>query len=115
MGPFVRQEDLLRAGIDQGGGDAALLDIGEALGGEQDADILLAQGLEPSPDAGGEQAVVEEQPGLVENQQRRRAGKTLLEAMEDREQARASNGLMPVIAGVSEFNYKEIFLRGTER
>src|SRR3546814_12966840 len=72
----------LRAAFDDGGRDAAAGDVGEALGGEHYRDILLAQRLQPFADARGEQRMVEEDPGLVEDQQRRPAVEALLEPVE---------------------------------
>src|SRR3989475_11748953 len=43
---LVRQEDAACAALDDGRGDARILDVGEGLRGEDDADVLLAQRLE---------------------------------------------------------------------
>ena len=50
----VRQEDALRAALDDGWRDRRSSDVGKALGREQDRDILLAQDLEPFADPGRE-------------------------------------------------------------
>src|SRR3546814_13486661 len=83
--------DALRAAFDDGGRDAAAGDVGEALGGEHYRDILLAQRLQPSADARGSQRMVEEDPGLVEDQQRRPAVESLLEPVEQNDEHRRVN------------------------
>jgi hypothetical protein len=65
----VGQEDAARATLHDGGRDAGVLDVGERLRGEDHRHVLLAQRLEPLADARGEDRVVEEQPGLIEDQQ----------------------------------------------
>src|SRR3546814_9245913 len=60
----------------------AIGDIGERLGREYHRDVLLAQRLQPFADARGEQRVVEEDPGFVEDQQRRPSVEPLFEPME---------------------------------
>ena len=57
-------------------------DVGERLGGEHNRDILLAQHLQPFADARGEQGIVEEHPGFVEDEQGRAAVEPLLEPVE---------------------------------
>src|SRR3546814_7201947 len=89
----VGEEDALRAAFDDGGRDAAAGDVGEALGGEHYRDILLAQRLQPFADARGEQRMVEEDPGLVEDQQRRPAVEALLEPVEQIGEDRKSTRL----------------------
>ena len=78
----VGQEDARRTAFDQRRGDGRALDVGQRLGGEHDGDVLLAQRLQPLADAGREQRVVEEGPGLVEDQQRRPAVETRLQPLE---------------------------------
>ena len=78
----VGQEDAAGAALDDCRSDAGILDVGQRLCGEDDADVLLAQSLEPLADARGEQRIVEKQPGLVEDQQGRRAVEALLETGE---------------------------------
>ena len=51
-------------------GAMAESDVGERLRGEDDADVLLAQRLEPLADARGKPRVIEEQPRFIEDQQR---------------------------------------------
>jgi hypothetical protein len=51
---LVRQEDARRAALDDGGRDVRALDVGEALGGEDDAGVLLAQRLQPFAELRGE-------------------------------------------------------------
>src|SRR3546814_774207 len=79
-GAVIWEQDSLRAALNDSRRDQRLGDVGEALRGEHHRDVLLAQDLEPFPDAGGEQRVVEEYPGLVEDEQRRAAVEPLLEA-----------------------------------
>src|SRR3546814_19930431 len=50
-GAIVGKEYALRAAFDDRRSDAAVGDVGKALRGEQDGDILLAQGLQPFADA----------------------------------------------------------------
>src|SRR3546814_12911714 len=45
--------------------------------------MLLAQHLQPFPDARGEERVVEEYPGLIEDEQRRPAVEPFLQPMEE--------------------------------
>ena len=80
--PVVGQEDARRAALDQGRRDGRALDVGERLGGEHHGHVLLAQGLQPLADAGREQRVVEERPGLVEDQERRPAVEARLQPVE---------------------------------
>src|SRR3546814_7109522 len=68
---IVRQEDALRTAFDDGRSDRRPGDIGEALSREHHGYILLAQHLQPFLDARGEERVVEEYPGLIEDEQRR--------------------------------------------
>src|SRR3546814_4323283 len=53
---IVRQEDALRTAFDDGRRDRRPGDIGEALSREQHGYILLAQHLQPFPDARGERS-----------------------------------------------------------
>src|SRR3546814_1484171 len=89
---IVRQEDALRTAFDDGRRDRRPGDIGEALSREQHGYILLAQHLQPFPDARGEERVVEEYPGLIENRKRRPAVEPFLQPMEeDRESKRLNS------------------------
>ena len=88
MGALVGQKNLLRAAVDQRRGNGALLDIREALGGKEDADILFPERLQPGLDLRCEKAVVEKEPSLIQNQKRRLAGERFLQPMKDREQGR---------------------------
>src|SRR5256885_9503675 len=54
-----------------------------ALRGEDDADVLLAQRLEPLADARRKHRIVKEQPRLVEDQQRGGAVKAFVEARKE--------------------------------
>ena len=67
--PLIRQEDPGRAGLDQGRGNAARGDVGQRLGGENDRDILFTEGFQPFAQTRGKLGMVEEKPGLVEDQQ----------------------------------------------
>ncbi len=84
----VGKQDALRAALDDGRRDAAARDIGEALRGEQDRHVLLAEGLQPLADTRGEERMVEEDPGFVEDQQCRATVETFLEAVEQIRQHR---------------------------
>ena len=70
---IVGQKDAGRTAFDQRRRDRRAFDVGQRLGREHHGDVLLPQRLEPFADAGGEQRVVEEGPGLVEDHQRRPA------------------------------------------
>src|SRR5256885_10393132 len=89
----VRQEDAACAALDDGRRDARILDVGEALRGEDDADVLLAQRLEPLADARRKHRIVKEQPRLVEDQQRGGAVKAFVEARKEVMQHRHDGGL----------------------
>lgn len=78
----VRQKNPTGAAFDHRRGNARILDVGQRLRGEDDADVLLPQCFEPLADAGGEHRVIEEQPGFIEDQQRGRAVEALIEAGE---------------------------------
>src|SRR3546814_3260916 len=67
--------------FDDRGCDAAIRNVSETLRCEHHGYILLAQHLQPFADACGEQRVVEEHPGFVENEQRRPPGEPLFETM----------------------------------
>src|SRR3546814_5667512 len=64
----------LRTAFDDRGCDAAIRNVSETVRCEHHGYILLAQHLQPFVDACGEQRVVEEHPGFVENEQRRPPG-----------------------------------------
>ena len=51
---LVRQEDARRAALDDRRRDGAAVDVGERLGGEDDAGVLLAQRLQPFAQLAGE-------------------------------------------------------------
>src|SRR3990167_6918671 len=72
-GTLVRKEDSRRAAFDDGRRDAAGLDIGQALRREHDARVLLPQGLEPFAELGCEVRAVEDQPTLIDDDERGRA------------------------------------------
>ncbi len=78
----VGQKNPTGAAFDHRRGNARILDVGQRLRGEDDADILLAQCLEPLADAGGEHRVIKKQPGFIEDQQRGRAVEAFIEAGE---------------------------------
>ena len=67
----VRQEDAARAAFDDGRRDARILNVRERLRSEDDADVLLAQRLEPLADACREYRVIEEQPRLIKERANR--------------------------------------------
>src|SRR5690606_23207944 len=78
----IGQKDALRTAFDNARCDAAARNVGEALGREDDRDVALAQDLEPLANARGEERVVEEDPGLVEDEERGPAVETRLEPVE---------------------------------
>ena len=61
--PVVGQEDSRRAAFDNRGRDVAAVDVGQALRGEDDAGVLLAQRLQPFAELAGETLVVERPKG----------------------------------------------------
>jgi len=67
---LVWQEQACRAALDDGGRDGAGLDIGERLGREYDARVLLPQRFEPLAQLCAEGRVVEREPTLIDDQQR---------------------------------------------
>src|SRR3546814_9023528 len=79
---LVRQEDARRAAFDDRRRDRAGLDIGQTLGGEDDAGVLLAQGLEPFAQLRGEGRAVEHQPALVDDDPGRRTIEATLDAVD---------------------------------
>ena len=72
-----------RAALDDGGRDGAAVDIGQRLRGEDDGGVLLAQRLQPLAQLRGEARVVEREPALVDDQQRRPAVEAAFDAMEE--------------------------------
>ena len=81
--PVVGQEDPGRTAFYDGAGDTGILDIGEALGREDDARVLLAQRLEPLPELGGKGRAVEDQPAFVDYDQRRAAVEPSLDPVKE--------------------------------
>ena len=81
-GALVGQEQTRGAAFDDGGGDGAGLDIGQRLGCEHDASVLLAQRLEPFPQLRAKRRIVEREPALVDDQQCRPAIQASFDAME---------------------------------
>ena len=79
---FVGEEHSRRAALDDRRRDRRAVDVGEALGREDDARVLLAQRLQPFPELAGEAFVVERQPALVDDQQGRPAVKAILDTVE---------------------------------
>ncbi len=79
----VGQENPTRAALDDRGRDARILDVGKALRGEDDADVLLAQRLEPLADTRSKHRVIEEQPRFIEDQQRGRTVEAFIEARKE--------------------------------
>ena len=80
---LVRQEDPCRAGFDDGRGDRAAIDIGERLGREDDARVLLAQRLQPFLQLRAKGRIVQRQPPLVDEDQCRRPGQAALDPVEE--------------------------------
>ncbi len=79
----VGQQDALRAAFDDGGRDAAVGDVGEALRREQDRDILLPERLQPLADPRREQRMIKEDPGFVEDEQGGTPVEPLLKPVEE--------------------------------
>src|SRR3546814_4157194 len=75
--PVIRQQYALRATLDDRGCDRRIRNVGQRLRREHDADILLAQHLQPFADARRELRMVEEHPGFIKNEQRRPPGEPL--------------------------------------
>src|SRR3546814_113629 len=70
---FVGQEDARRAAFNDGGCNGRGLDVGEALGSEDDAGVLLPQSLQPFLELLGEGRTVQHQPALVDDDEGRRS------------------------------------------
>ena len=81
--PLVRQEQPRRAALDDRGRDGAAVDVGERLRGEDDGGVLLAQRLQPFAELAGKALVVEGEPALVDDEQRRPAVEPVLDAVEE--------------------------------
>ena len=80
------------------GAMALRLDVGEALGGEDDRGVLLPQRLQPFAELRGEAAIVERQPAFVDDEQGGPTVETPLDAVEEigedgRRRARADQAL----------------------
>ena len=67
--PLIREKQPGRAALDDRRRDCRAVDVGERLGGEDDARILLAECLQPFPKLFGEAAVVEGEPAFVDDEQ----------------------------------------------
>ena len=80
---LVGKEDACRAALDDRWRDRAAIDVGERLGGEDDGGVLLAQRLQPFAQLRGEAAVVEREPALVDDEERRAAVEPAFDAMEE--------------------------------
>src|SRR3546814_3175468 len=79
----VGEENAARAALDDRGRDARILDVRERLRGEDDADVLFPERLEPLPDTRGKHRVIEEQPRFIEDQQRGRTVKSFIAARKE--------------------------------
>lgn len=127
----VRQEDAACAAFDDRGRDARILDVRKRLRGEDDADVLLAQRLEPLADARREHRVIEEQPRFIEDQQRGRTVKAFIETRKEVMQHGHDGGLavhqllhlealhvghaQPVVIGVQQLAVRAAQHIGRER
>ena len=100
--PLVGQEDAGRAALDDGGRDGAAIDVGERLGGEDDGGVLLAQRLQPLAQLRGEAAIVEREPALVDDEQRRPAIEAPFDAMEEIGEHGAGAAPVPIRPSVSK-------------
>ncbi len=81
-GALVGEEQPGRAALDDGGRDGARFDVGEGLGGEHNACVLLAQRLEPLAQLRPEGRIVKGEPALIDDQQRGAAVEPVLNAVE---------------------------------
>ena len=79
---LVRQQDAGRAALDDRRRDDAAVDVGERLGGEDDAGILLPERLQPFAKLAGEARIVEGEPALVDDEQGRPTVEAILDAVE---------------------------------
>mgnify|MGYP001488885894 CR=1 FL=1 len=79
----VRQEDAACAALDDGRRDRRTVDIAKALGGENDRGVLLPERLQPLAELTGEALVIERQPALVDDDERRRAVEAVLDSVEE--------------------------------
>ncbi len=70
-GALVGQEDARRTAFDNGRRDAGRFDVSEALGGEDDAGVLLPERLQPFAELRREVGAVEDQPAFVNDDERR--------------------------------------------
>ena len=79
---LVRQEQPRRTALDQRSGNGAARDIRKRLGREHHGGVLLAQGFQPLAQLLGKAGIVQGQPALVDDEQRRRAGEPPFDAVE---------------------------------
>ncbi len=88
----VGQENPNGAAFDDGRRDAGVLNVRQALRGEDDTDIALAQRLQPLADTRCKYRVIQEQPGFIKDQQRGRTIESFIEAGEQVAQHRPHGG-----------------------
>ena len=81
-GALVRQQEPRRAAFDDRGRDVAAVDVGQALRGEDDAGVLLAQRFQPFAELAGESLVVQRKPAFIYDEQRRPPVEPVADAME---------------------------------
>ena len=81
-GALIGQEHAGRAALDDRRRNGTAVDIGKRLGGEDDAGVLLPERLQPFAQLTGEAVVVEGEPALVDDEQRRPAVEPVLDAVE---------------------------------
>ena len=80
---LVGQEEPRRAALDDRRRDRAAVDVGERLGGEDDAGVLLAQRLQPFAQLAGKAAIIERKPAFVDDEQGGPAVEAVLDAVEE--------------------------------
>src|SRR3546814_7124408 len=93
---FVGQEDARRAAFNDGGCNGRGLDVGEALGSEDDAGVLLPQSLQPFLELLGEGRTVQHQPALVDDDEGRRSVEPAFDPVRSEEHTSELQSLMRI-------------------
>ncbi len=68
------------------------LNVGKLLACKHDRDVALSQRLQPVLDLAGEEAVFQEEPGFIENEQARLSVEPPLECVKERAEHRSDRG-----------------------
>ena len=92
-GALVRQQEPRRAALDDGGRDVAPVNVGQALRGEDDAGVLLAQRFQPFAELAGETLVVQRKPAFIYDEQRGAAIEPVADTMEEMLNAYVEDGI----------------------